>query len=345
MPSNRIAGIAIAAVLGLVVAVALGLFLVTRDEPPQARGELIAYGCREPNNRWYAICVIGVDGADPERLTSKLTTTDPAWSPDGRRIAFTRNQEVGDFTTFTDDDVFVMDADGDAVRQVTIHRTGRSAWQPAWSPDGRRIAYVNGDSVATGVPSRWGALFVVDADGSNPQRLTRSSTDSTPAWSPDGREMAFARCRRYSSSPPRCAQDLFVIGTVGSGSRRLTRTERLSEVAPAWSPDGSRIAFVTLAPIDALELQGKEGVYVVNRDGSGAKRVFAQQYLEGAVSSLAWSPDGRTIAFETAPTFDCTAISLVDVETGSVRPLTSCTRPTESAVSPAWQPDTRREEP
>lgn len=345
MPSNRTVGIAIAAVLGLVVVVALGLFLLTRDGAPPARGELIAYGCREPNNRWYAICVIGVDGADPERITSKLSTTDPAWSPDGRRIAFTRNQEVGDYTTFTDDNVFVMDADGDDVRQVTTHRTGRSAWQPAWSPDGRRIAYVNGESVATSVPQRWGALFVVDADGSEPQRVTRSSTDTTPAWSPDGREIAFARCQRYSSSPPRCAQDVFVVSPDGSGSRRLRRTERLSELAPAWSPDGSRIAFVTLAPIDALELQGKEGVYVANRDGNGVKRVVPQRYLEGAIRSLAWSPDGTTIAFETLPTLDCAAISLVDVETGSIRPLTSCTRPRESAVSPAWQPDTGREEP
>jgi Tol biopolymer transport system component len=83
----------------------------------------------------------------------------------------------------------------------------------------------------------------------------------------------------------------------------------------------------------------------MNRDGTGVRRLLAQPYLEGAVTNLAWSPDGRTIAFETLPSLDCTAISLVDVETGSVRPLTSCTRPRESAVSPAWQPDTGREEP
>jgi Tol biopolymer transport system component len=344
MPSNRTVGIALVGLLGFVISVALGVFLLSRDEPPSARGGLIAYGCREPNNRWYAICVIGVDGTERKRVTSRLTTTDPAWSPDGSRIAFTRNQEVGSYTTFTNDDVFVVDADGGDVRQVTTHRIGRSAWQPSWSPDGRRIAYVNGDSVATSVPSRWGALFVVDADGSDPQRVTRSSTDSSPAWSPDGAEIAFARCKRYSSSLPRCAQDLFAISLAGS-SRRLTRTERLSETVPAWSPDGSQLAFVTLAPIDALELKGKEGVYVMNRDGTAVRRVLERQYLEGFVTGLAWSPDGRTVAFETSPTFDCSAISLVDVETGSVRPLTSCTRPRESAVSPAWQPDTRSEEP
>jgi Tol biopolymer transport system component len=314
------------------------------DRLPRGRGDLIAYGCREPNNAWYAVCVMGVDGGEPHRITSRLSTTDPAWSPDGRRIAFTRNREVGDYTTFTDDDVFVMDADGDGVRQLTTHTTGRSTWQPAWSPDGGRIAYVNGDSVATNVPQRWGALFVVDADGANPVRLTRSSTDSSPAWSPDGRELAFARCLRYAASLPRCAHDLFTVDVAGGHARRLTSTERLSETVPAWSPDGERLAFVMLAPIDALELRGKEGVYIMNRDGTGVRRLVGQHYLEDDVRALAWRPDGTTIAFETAPALDCRAISLVDIETEAVRPLTSCQRPIESSVAPSWQPDTRREE-
>ena len=330
------------ALLGVVVAGVVGAVLLARDDAAPARGELIAYGCKEQGNRWYAICVIGVDGAGPTRVTSRLTTTDPAWSPDGRRIAFTRNQEVGEFTTFTGDDVFVMDADGDDVRQLTTHGTGRSTWQPAWSPDGRRIVYVSGNSVATNVPQRWGALFVADEDGSDAQRVTHGRTDTSPAWSPDGREIAFARCERYASSPlPRCAQDLFVVDPAGSALRRLTTSKRLSEVVPAWSPDGSQIAFVTLAPIDAPELQGKEGVYVMNRDGSGVRRVLAQHYLEDVVTSLAWSPSGRTIAFETSPALVCTSISLVDVDDGSVGPLTSCKGPSQTTVSPAWQPDTR----
>jgi TolB protein len=308
------------------------------DDVPPARGDLIAFSCREPNNRWYAICVVRSDGTARQRLTTKLSTTDPSWSPDGRRIAFTRNQEVGDFTTFTDDDVFVMDADGDDVRKLTARRTGRSAWQPAWSPDGRQIAYIDGDSVATGVASRFGAVFVMSSDGSDKRRLTASAFDTSPTWSPDGREIAFARCERYASSPPRCAQDLIAVDPAGGRSRRLTRTPRLSETVPVWSPDGSRIAFVAVAPIDALELQGLEGVYVMNRDGTDARRVVAQQYLDNDVSGLAWSADGKTIAFETAPTFDCRAISLVDVDSGAVRPLTSCARPVESTVAPSWQP-------
>ena len=70
-----------------------------------------------------------VDGSEQRRVTDRLTTTNPAWSPDGSQIAFTRNEDVGEFTTFTDDDVFVMDADGGNVRQLTREKDGSSSSQ------------------------------------------------------------------------------------------------------------------------------------------------------------------------------------------------------------------------
>lgn len=103
----------------------------------------------------------------------------------------TRNEDVGEFTTFTDDDVFVMDADGGNVRQLTHEKDGSSSSQPAWSPDGQRIAYVRGPSIASAVvsstPLAFGELVVVDAAGGESTRLTRGEPDAAPAWSPDGR--------------------------------------------------------------------------------------------------------------------------------------------------------------
>jgi Tol biopolymer transport system component len=83
---------------------------------------------------WFAVCVIRADGTERRRLTTRLKGSTPAWSPDGRRIAFTRNEDIGEYTTFSDDDVFVMDADGDNIRQLTRERDGRHAGRPTWSP-------------------------------------------------------------------------------------------------------------------------------------------------------------------------------------------------------------------
>lgn len=334
MPPKRIA-VGIGAAVVAAGAVAVAASTLVRDEETPPRGDLIAYSCREPKNVWYAVCVIREDGTDRKRLTTRLTTTDPAWSPDGRQIAFTRNEDVGEFMTHTDDDVFVMDADGDDVQQLTPERDGRSSGQPAWSPDGRQIAYVHGPSVDSGVPSRFGGLFVMNADGSEVRRLTEGHADTDPSWSPDGSEIAFTRGVNLGS-PTAANTDIWVTGPTGGAPRRLTRRAHLFEEAPAWSPDGSRIAFARLT--FQTQFDGKEGIYVVNRDGTGERLVLVHQHFADGPYSLTWSPDGRTIAFETSPTRECTSISLVEIESGAVRPLTSCARTSESAVAPAWQP-------
>ena len=167
----------------LVVAGAVVGYLLVRDDASVARGDLIAYSCKEPKNDWYAVCVMRSDGSEKRRLTRQLATTDPAWSADGRRIAFTRNEDVGEFTTFTDDDVFVMDADGGDLEQLTPERDGSTSGQPAWSPDGREIVFVRGPSVASTVSAatalRFGSLLVRRADGGEERRLTRGAPEQS----------------------------------------------------------------------------------------------------------------------------------------------------------------------
>jgi TolB protein len=337
LPPRRIV-ISVAVSLGaLVVAGAIVGVLAVRDEGARARGDLIAYSCKEPGNRWYAICVMKADGSEKRRLTSRLATTDPAWSPDGGRIAFTRNEDVGESTTFTDDDVFVMDADGDDVGQLTPEADGKMSGQPTWSPDGEYIVFMRGQSVHSAVTSRFGALFVMRADGSEVRRLT-SGPDTAPAWSPDGREIAFTRGENLSSFT-RANEDVYVVDAGGGDPRRLTRTARYFETTPAWSPDGSRIVFARST--FQTQFDGKEAIHVMSRDGSGERLLLAHQHFAEGPQGLAWSPDGQSVAFETSPARDCTAIHLVDVESGRVRPLTSCTRKRDSALSPTWQPISR----
>ena len=143
------------------------------------------------------------------------------------------------------------------------------------------------------------------------------------------------RAEGISTSSPN--QDLYVVDAAGGEPRRLTRTPRLYETTPAWSPDGSRIAFTRWTNLGQSD--GKSVVYIINRDGTGERLILAKRYFGHYPFSLAWSPDGRTLAFETSPNRFCTAISLITVDTRAVRPLTSCERQRESTASPAWQPD------
>jgi Tol biopolymer transport system component len=333
MPSNRTLVLA-AAGLGVVAAAVVAAVVLVHDDPPTATGDLIAYSCKEPKNPWYAVCTVRSDGTGAERMTHRLSTTDPDWSPDGRQIAFTRNEDTGEYTPFTHDDVFVMDADGSDIHQVTPDKEGRSLSQPDWSPDGRQLLYLDGESVQSAVPSRYGDLYVIGVDGSGARRLApRPITD--PDWSPDGREIVFVRGENL---PTAQANDDLWVRNVGTGAeRRLTSTPPGTyEQAPAWSPDGSRIAFVRFT--SNTQYDGTSSIQVMNRDGSGERQLLAHTLFAYAPYSLAWSPDGTTIAFEASSTPECVAISLIAVDSAAVRPLTSCSRAREVTLAPAWQP-------
>ena len=342
VPAGRIVLSGVAAVVGAVAALA-AVFVLSPDDPAPVRGDVIAYSCKERDNIWYAICSMKTDGSEKRRLTTRLATSEPAWSPDGRRIAFTRNEDVGEFSSFTEDDVFVMQADGDDPRQLTKEVEGLMSGQPTWSPDGREIAFVRGESVATAVPSRFGDLMVMSADGADVRRLVRGPLNG-PAWSPDGREIVFTRGLNLAS-PSRGSMDLYVVAAEGGAPpRQLTRTPAgVFETAAAWSPDGSRIAFARWT--NQTQFDGKETIHVVDRDGTGERLVLAHRHFAAGPSSLAWSPDGRTIAFETSPSRLCTAVALVRVDGGPVRRLTSCENPSLGTLAPAWQPVERAEGP
>jgi Tol biopolymer transport system component len=335
MPRRTIIAIIAGSVVALIV-VGGAVFVFARDDALPAEGDQIAYNCKEPNNGWYAICVSNIDGSDRRRISKRIPTSTPAWSPDGQQIAFTRNEDIGEYTAFSEDDVFVMDADGDNAHQLTVERNGRHAGQPTWSPDGRQIAYVQGSSVPTVQPSRPGSLFVMDADGGNVRRLTRGDADVDPAWSSDGTEIAYGHCFNIDS-PTLCTLDLFVMDVATGASRQLTRTPFFYEAGYAWSPDSVRISFTRWTP--PADVNPLARIYVINRDGTNETLLHEHKNYVNGLYSLAWSPDGRTLAFETSPNRECTAISLLDVDSRDVRPLGSCERQRESTRSPTWQPD------
>ena len=195
----------------------------------------------------YAIYAMDADGARQKRLTRTEVDTsspaglffqiDPAWSPDGAKIAFASRRAGSS-------DIYVMRADGTGTQRLTATRVDDT--HPTWAPDGQQIAFKRADDI-----------YVMKADGTSAHPISHAmGSDSDPAWSPDGKWIAFTR--RLSGTQE---HEIWIMRPDGSDPKRLTSL-RGSSINPAWSPDGLRIVFASnivgsLYDLYLVEVAGK----------------------------------------------------------------------------------------
>ena len=148
----------------------------------------------------FDIYTINPNGSFPLRLTDDESGSnefqtydfDPAWSPDGSKLAFVSNREGGSF------EIFTMNADGSNVQRLTDNAIEEG--QPKWSPDGTKIAFTRGGGCAIlttrkFVPSDDSPcvpyIYVMNADGTNQVKVSQGENEAWPVWSPDGTKLAF----------------------------------------------------------------------------------------------------------------------------------------------------------
>lgn len=268
------------------------------------------------------IYVMNADGSNQTQLTNTpVAYVFPAWSPDGKKIAFT---SLGSLVQSPE--VYVMNADGsDPIRLIDNGDLQTNAFPrglTSWSPDGTKILF------------RWlgddPGLYVMNADGSDPKKLPGSEVFwAWYSWSPDGTKIIFGDFR-----------DIYVMDVDGNNQKNLTNNPA-PDFSPSWSPDGMQIVFHSSR--DAMwrtpMFNGVGAdIYVMDVDGGNQTRLTNDLAL---FLSVAWSPDGTRFAFHSErPGSDGGLEIYVMNADGSNR--TQLTNTPASNQDPSWSPDSKQ---
>jgi Tol biopolymer transport system component len=255
----------------------------------------VAYAGTDPNELDGEIFTMRPDGSDKQPLTVSgpgVDEYDPAWSPNGTKIAFASNAGAGG-----DSDIHTINVDGTGETPLTSDPAADT--EPVWSPDGSKIAFVSDRHDPNG------EIYSIPSSGGASTRLTNNAaTDVQPTWSPDGATIAFMSTRDDVGG------EIYVMNADGSGTpTRLTSNSGV-DYQPDWSNGGTKIAFVS-------NRDGNEEIYTMNVDGSAQTRRTSNIEFDW---NPTWKADDTEIIFSRGVAFihrmKADGTNVVDISSG-----------------------------
>lgn len=265
----------------------------SRPSPSPVSSEIVFAADYEQSSSLSRLWICSLDGSNLRRAPtppSSRAEEDPAWSPDGKAIAYSSFDGVTS-------DIWISIPD-----RVTMRLTSKALnnRQPNWSPDGKRIVFVSDRAGSNDI-------WVMNADGSDQRRVTTlPGQENHPSFSPDGKTIVFSQTVRGKAS-------LSIVDAEGSNVRPLTAPGDVNDWNPSWGTAGVIFA----SNRDKTSEHWK--IWIVQPNGSGLKKMSEVMALDPV-----WTKDGKILfTDETAPTRALADVALLDPSTGVKRIVTT----------------------
>ena len=239
----------------------------------------------------YDIYIMNSDGSAQRNLTNspvrnpnQIFNVHPIPSPDGKTIAFLTNRDGNS-------EIYVVYTESGA--QINLTKSDADEYSPTWSPDGKQIIFVSDRDMSKSAYHSWmNNIYVMDADGSNVQKLTSENEVGYSGldWSPNGEELVLClsildQRGEFSS------EGIHIMNLSDTQLTRLTFDKSTIQCNPKWSPDGKRILYSVLG-------SDVSNIYIMNADGTDNRPLSKD--LTTHNRSPSWSPDGNYIVFSSS---------------------------------------------
>jgi len=296
------------------------------------------------------IWIVNFDGTDSKAITTATAVSgdgggyQPQWSPKNNQLVFSSSLKLpdGGNADGTAHNIWVANSDGTGLKPITTD-TNVTSGRPQWSPDGQKVVFVSwkkvdGSDVNGGTQNIW----VVGVDGTGLKALTSMTGGNNPSqmisaefpqWSPDGTKIIFFSNRKLDGSDAindNQASNVWIMDNDGSGLKPLTTLTTVGVYNPQWSPDGSKIVFVST------------NIMTINADGTDLKAITSNI----SASQPQWSPDGNKIAYQFWQKLDGTNSSgeavniwIMNADGSNQKPVTSVTASGIACANPQWSSD------